>query len=183
VIQHEPRRRRSWLIFDVGQNMKVFLKGAVLIALLGLARADTVSPEHAYGRACIDAVRHATACEAQRIAVEHDAPRNGTPTIKITPRGEPRRLTPDSLALLKRAFLRPVERDRATKFCIPSPGIRYLFRAKTASASILVCYKCRIAVVEENGRVTAQVDVDDVIGELRKVAESFLAPEEVAKLP
>lgn len=154
-----------------------------LVAIIGLARAETVAPERIYGRTVVGIVRHATECEAQRIAVEHGAPQNGAAMIKVTTIGVPQILSAQNLELLRGALLKKTEEDKASKLCVPSPGVRYLFRAKSDRVSILVCYKCRMIVVEDNGRVVAQADVDEVIVDLKKVAESFLAPEEVAKLP
>ena len=154
-----------------------------LVSLCAALHADTIPPERVYGRAFIEVVRAATVCEAQRISVEYQPTRNDSSVLKITPKEELHVLPPESLGLLKHAFLRRPEAHRATKFCMPTPGIQYVFRSKSASTSILVCYKCRMAVVELGGKIIAQDDLDDVIADLRRVAESFLSPTELATLP
>lgn len=145
--------------------------------------AETISAEKTYGRTFVETVRGATSVDAQRIIVEYPNAEGSDGTIKVTPKGNSHKLNAENATLLKRAFLKESEADLATKLCTPLPGIRYTFRAPSGSVSILVCYRCRIGVQEREGRFVEEAYVDHIISELRRVAESFLTPEEAAKLP
>ena len=156
----------------------------LLTVSLAPLRADTLSPEKIYGGDFVAKVRSATGAEAQRVASEYVRSQGKPTTLKVTSKGYPIKLSAESVALLKRAFLKESKADLATKFCMPTPGIRYTFYSTTGSVSILVCYHCQIALVERDGRVgEEEAYVDHVISELRKVAGSFLSADEVAKLP
>jgi hypothetical protein len=164
--------------------MRILLLIFLLVVSLAPLRADTLSPEKIYGGDFVAMVRSATRVEAQRVTSEYARSKDGSKALKVTPKGDSIRLSAESMALLKRAFLKESEADLATKFCMPTPGIRYIFHSPDGSISILVCYHCQIALVERDGRVSEDESyVDHVIAELRKVAGSFLSGDELAKLP
>jgi hypothetical protein len=162
--------------------MKLFGVLSLLFVALAMMRADPVPAEKVYGPTRATILRNATAGRAQRISIEYQKSSRGESVIKIGEQGEEFALRADVLSILQRALLRDSSDEIASKLCMPMPGIRFVLQAKSESISVLVCYSCRMVLVEERGRIAAQRDGDDIISDLKRVAASFLPEEEVSKL-
>jgi hypothetical protein len=156
----------------------------LLFSLVSLAfvQAAPVPADRVYEARRAKIIRDAAAGEGQRISVEYASGRSGQPQIKIIEKGEVRVLSPEMLSVLKQALLRDSSDTIASKLCAPSPGIRYVLRAKSESVSVLICHSCRMVQVEESGRIEVQRDADDIITELRKVAASFIPAADLTHL-
>lgn len=176
--EKRPPATRSHLM-KLTRNILFLASAACACAL----RAEIVPVEKLLGEARIAIIEKATTCSAELITSKAAGRDNGILRYKITSKGPPRELSPEILDTLRSAVLRNWEDDGVRKACMPLPGVRYTFRYKSEKVSLMVCYRCKTVIVEEDGKAVAGRPGDDIAASLREVAASFLTEEEIKNLP